>query len=85
MIEQDAYRIYGRPPAGERIGPLSSRFLAAGLSEVLVGWVEGGIGGSVTEMAADATELMLAVSDRARRLAAERSQPRPEAIDRRAP
>jgi AcrR family transcriptional regulator len=73
MIEQDAYRIYGPPTAGERMGQLSARFLASGLSEVLVAWVEGDIDGSVTDMAADATELMLAVSDRARQIAARRA------------
>ena len=72
MIEQDAYRVYGSPPQGEQIGALSARFLAAGFSELLVAWVQGEIEGDVQQLAADASELMLAVSDRARRLAGER-------------
>jgi AcrR family transcriptional regulator len=77
MIEQDAYRVYGSPRQGEQIGALSARFLAAGFAELLVAWVQGEVEGDVRELAADATELMLAVSDAARRLAQSRSPRRP--------
>ena len=72
MIEQDAYRVYGAPPQGEQIGTLSARFLAAGFAELLVAWVEGEVDADVEEMANDATELMLAVSEKARQLAGSR-------------
>ena len=73
MIEQDAYRVYGTPAQGEQIGALSARFLAAGFAELLVAWVQGELEGDVNELAEDAAELMLAVSDRARRLAESRA------------
>jgi AcrR family transcriptional regulator len=68
-MEQDAYRLYGSPPPGEPIGTLSARFLAAGLAETLVAWVEGDIGGSAEQLASDVAELMMAVSECARDLA----------------
>lgn len=82
MIEQDAYRVYGAPAQGEQIGALSARFLAAGFAELLAAWVQGEIEGDVRELAADATELMLAVSDRARRLAESRGENRAQATSR---
>lgn len=72
-MESDAYRIYGLPAPGERIGTISSRFLAAGLAEVLVAWVDGELEGSVEELASDAMELMLAVSERAHQVATGRA------------
>lgn len=83
MIEQDAYRVYGAPAQGEQIGALSARFLAAGFAELLIAWVQGDIVGDVAELSADATELMLAVSDRARRLAESRASERNRAHGRR--
>ncbi|HEX4862531.1 MAG TPA: hypothetical protein VFV02_00570, partial [Acidimicrobiales bacterium] len=65
---------YGVPAHGEQIGALSARFLAAGFAELLVAWVQGDIKGDVAELAGDATELMLAVSDQARRLAESRAR-----------
>lgn len=76
MMEADAYRIYGEPAPGERMGALSARFLAAGFAEVLVAWVEGGLPGTVEELAGDAMELMLAVSEKARTVALERARGR---------
>jgi AcrR family transcriptional regulator len=73
MIEKDAYRLYGPPPPGERIGTISARFLAAGLSDLLVAWADGELEGDAEQLAADATELMLAVSERAREIAASRA------------
>jgi AcrR family transcriptional regulator len=73
MMEADAYRIYGDPAPGERMGTLSARFLAAGFAEVLVAWVQGELAGTVEELAGDAMELMLAVSERARTVALERA------------
>jgi AcrR family transcriptional regulator len=73
MIEQDAYRVYGEPVQGEQIGTLSARFLAAGFAELLIAWVEGELDADAEDVAADATELMLAVSERARQLAASRA------------
>jgi AcrR family transcriptional regulator len=73
MIEQDAYRVYGEPAQGEQIGTLSARFLAAGFSELLVAWAAGELDADAEDLAADATELMLAVSERARHLAVSRA------------
>ncbi|HEX6391892.1 MAG TPA: TetR/AcrR family transcriptional regulator [Acidimicrobiales bacterium] len=77
MIEQDAYRVYGAPAQGEQIGTLSARFLAAGFAELLIAWVGGELDAEAEELAADATELMLAVSEKARQLALSRAAERP--------
>ena len=78
-MEQDAYRLYGEPPPGEQIGSLSARFMAAGLAEVLVAWTEGELVGSGEQMTSDVAELVLAVSERARDLAARGRAGRPPA------
>jgi AcrR family transcriptional regulator len=82
MIEQDAYRVYGAPAQGEQIGTLSARFLAAGFAELLIAWVEGQLDADAEELAADATELMLAVSEKARQLALSRAAELPRASRR---
>jgi hypothetical protein len=83
MIEQDAYRVYGEPVQGEQIGTLSARFLAAGFAELLLAWVQGELDADAEDIAADATELMLAVSERARQLAASRALERDQRAGRR--
>lgn len=72
MIEADAYRSYGKPPPGERIGAVSARFMAGGLAELMVAWVEGELPGSARELADDAVEVVTAFSDSSRAVAAAR-------------
>ena len=69
LIEADAYRSYGRPPPGERIGAVSARFMAGGLAELFVAWVEEEIDGSAEELARDAVDVVMAFSDASRALA----------------
>lgn len=73
LIEADAYRSYGRPPPGERIGAVSARFMAGGLAELFVAWVEDEIAGSADDLARDAVEVVMAFSDATRDLAAKRT------------
>lgn len=72
LIEADAYRSYGQLPPGERIGAVSARFMAGGLAELFVAWVEGEIRGSAEELARDAVDVVTAFSDSSRAVAASR-------------
>lgn len=74
MIEADAYRSYGTPPPGERIGAVSARFMAGGLAELFVAWVDGEMEGSAEELARDALDVVLAFSHSSRAVAAARAR-----------
>ena len=76
LIEADAYRSYGQPPPGERIGAVSARFMAGGLAELFVAWVEGEIKGGPDELARDAVDVVMAFSESTRALAAARHSAR---------
>lgn len=72
LIEADAYRSYGAPPPGERIGTVSARFMAGGLAELFVAWVDGDLEGSAAELTRDAVEVVTAFSEASRAVAAAR-------------
>jgi AcrR family transcriptional regulator len=63
MIEEDAYRTYGGLVAGERIAAVSARFIAGGLAELFLAWVDGELKGTVEELAGDAVDVVLAFSE----------------------
>ncbi|HET6963467.1 MAG TPA: TetR family transcriptional regulator [Acidimicrobiales bacterium] len=63
MIEADSYRTYGGPVPGERIAAVSSRFMAGGLAELFLAWVDGELKGTVEELANDAVDVVLAFSE----------------------
>jgi AcrR family transcriptional regulator len=76
LIEEDAYRTYGRPPSGERITAISARFLAGGLTELFVAWVDGEMEGTLEELSRDAIDVVMAFSEASRTVAAGRAGPR---------
>ncbi|HMC39680.1 MAG TPA: TetR/AcrR family transcriptional regulator [Acidimicrobiales bacterium] len=63
MIEADAYRTYGRPPPGDRLAAVSARFMAGGLAELFVAWIDGELGGTVEDLARDGTDVLLALAE----------------------
>jgi AcrR family transcriptional regulator len=73
LIEEDAYRTYGRPPSGERITAVSARFLAGGLAELFVAWVDGAMEGTLEELSQDAIDVVMAFSEASRAVAAARA------------
>lgn len=60
MIEADAYRTYGAPPPGERIAAVSARFLAGGLAELFIAWIDGELSGTVEDLGSDAADVVMA-------------------------
>lgn len=76
LIEADAYRSYGQPPPGELIGAVSARFMAGGLAELFVAWVDGDLQGGAEDLARDAVDVVMAFSESSRSLAAARAAER---------
>jgi AcrR family transcriptional regulator len=72
FIETDAVARRGPAPHGERIGALTAAVLVGGISEVLVAWLDGRIGVTRDQLVEDTTELFLAVTETAARVAARR-------------
>jgi AcrR family transcriptional regulator len=72
MIEADAYRTYGAPPPGERIASVSARFLAGGLAELFIAWIDGELSGTVDDLGRDAADIVMAFVDASTQVAARR-------------
>jgi AcrR family transcriptional regulator len=77
MIEADAYRTYGAPPPGERIAAVSARFLAGGLAELFIAWIDGELSGTIDDLGRDAADVIMAFVEASSRVAARRLAPRP--------
>jgi AcrR family transcriptional regulator len=76
LVEQEAYRHFGTPAPGERIGATAARFLVGGLAEMLLAWVDGEIEGSIEECADDVMELILGLAETTNRIATSRARQR---------
>jgi AcrR family transcriptional regulator len=72
-IEQQGRETHGRISADDPIGSVAAAMLVGGASELVVAWLDGRIVIDRDQLVDDATELFLAVGDRAARLAAKRA------------
>jgi len=77
LVEQAGMERHGRPRAGERIGRLTAAVLVGGTGELVAAWLDGRLDGDREQLIDDATELFLAMGDRAATIAASRASSRP--------
>lgn len=76
LVEQAGTERHGRPPAGEHIGRLTAAMLVGGTGELVAAWLDGRLDGDREQLIDDATELFLAMGDRAATIAAARAPSR---------
>lgn len=76
LVEQAGAQRRGRPRPGERVARLTAALLVGGTAELVAAWLDGRLAGDRQQLIDDATELFLAMGDRAATIAASRAQPR---------
>jgi AcrR family transcriptional regulator len=75
QLEQSGIERHGQPRPGERIGRLTAAIIVGGASELVAAWLDGRLDVTRDRLIDDATELFLALGDRAADIAVRRARP----------
>jgi AcrR family transcriptional regulator len=68
MIEADAHRASSGPPMDPGVAAVSARFLAGGLAELFIAWIDGELAGDIDQLERDAADVIMAFAEASRRV-----------------